>query len=134
MQSEIDFENNRNKYDSMNSNFATFYERMRDKDQEIEENLQDFDTKMQRKHMASVMAHTDKVERAREITEKMRMKQIEHEIVEKKRMEEVFTEYMERRIKAEEKVTNLIKKNQERIEYEKHRSQEKISRVRTHHD
>lgn len=39
MQSEIDFENTRHKYDSMNSNFATFYDRMRDRDQEIEENL-----------------------------------------------------------------------------------------------
>ena len=32
LQSEIDFENQRNKYDSMNSNFATFYDRMRDRD------------------------------------------------------------------------------------------------------
>jgi hypothetical protein len=39
LQSEIDFENNRNKYDSMNSNFLTFYDRMRDRDQEIEDNL-----------------------------------------------------------------------------------------------
>lgn len=134
MQSEIDFENHRNKYDSMNSNFATFYDRMRDRDQEIEEELQDFDDRMQRKHLASVMANTDKVERAREITEKMRVKQIEHEVFEKKRMEEVFAEYMQRRIKAEEKVTNLIKKNHERIEYEKHKSQEKLSRIRTQHD
>jgi hypothetical protein len=40
------------------------------------------------------MANTDKVERAREITEKMRVKQVEHEMFEKKRMEEVFAEYM----------------------------------------
>jgi hypothetical protein len=44
--------------------------------------------------MASVLVNIDKVERAREITEKMRMKQMEHEIIEKKRMEEVFAEYM----------------------------------------
>ncbi len=73
--------------------------------------MQDFDSKMQRKHLASVMANTGKVERAREITEKMRVKQQEHEVFERKRMEEVFAEYMQRRIKAEEKVTNLIKKN-----------------------
>ena len=109
LQSEIDFENNRHKYDSMNSNFATFYERIRDRDQEIEENLQEFDNKMQRKHHASVMANIDKIERAREITEKMRVKQIEHELIEKKRMEEVFAAYMEKRIKAEEKVVSVIK-------------------------
>lgn len=63
---------------------------------------------MQRKHHASVMANIDKVERAREITEKMRSKQMEHEKVEKKRMEEVFAQYMERRIKAEEKVVSII--------------------------
>jgi hypothetical protein len=89
---------------------------------------------MQRRHQASVMANTDKVERAREITEKMRKKQVEHELFEKKRMEEVFAEYMQRRIRAEEKVTSLIKKNHERIEYEKHKSQEKLTRIRTQHD
>jgi len=46
VQSEIDFENNRHKYENINSNFGTFYERMRDRDLEIEENLYEYDTKM----------------------------------------------------------------------------------------
>lgn len=56
--------------------------------------------------MASVMANVDKVERAREITEKMRAKQIEHEMVERQRMQEVFAQYVDRRMKAEEKVVS----------------------------
>lgn len=60
----------------------------------------------ERRHLASVMAHGDKLERAREITERMRAKQLEHEDNERKRMEEVLAQYVTKRIKAEEKVVS----------------------------
>ena len=99
--SELEFESYKRKYDHTSSNFATFYERQRERDQEIEENLQDIDERLNKKHQASVIGHFDKVERAREITEKMRAKQAEHEILEKKRIEEVFSQYVTRRLEAE---------------------------------
>jgi hypothetical protein len=73
-QSEAEFDNYRRKYDHTTTNFATFYERQQEKDQEIEENLQYWDERMLKKQQASVMAQYDKVERAREITEKLRQK------------------------------------------------------------
>ena len=62
----------------------------------------------QRRHLASVIAHGDKLERAREITEKMRVKQLDHEQNERKRMEEVLALYVTKRIKAEEKVVSAL--------------------------
>jgi hypothetical protein len=106
MQSEVEFENYKKHYDPSNSNFATFYGKGRHHDNEIEDHLMDFEDRMQRRNHGSVMANLDKVERAREVTEKLRMKQAEHEEIEKKRREEVFTDYMQRRLKAEEKVVS----------------------------
>jgi hypothetical protein len=50
--------------------------------------------------------------------------------MEKQKMERVFSNYVQKRLKAENKVQKLIKENQERLELEKIKAQEKFLRIR----